>query len=241
MKMPTKHTRPKEKLGSFTVDSMTDTRIEDEIEEQKQLSPGKSSTWPPSDYAPLAPLELPIGPGAEARKYLENRPIFADEANATAIARENESAMFMIQLPSDLQMPRHRRKKENLKEVELPTEETFSMGKIQVMKSGKVYLIGNDNKRYLVSAGSTCSFSQYLTSIEVEEATNQYMNDLTDSYQGDIHMLGSVNRKLVVIPQFDIGSNRRKEKLVSEQESSNSLDNVQDYSFDNSVLIEEDE
>jgi hypothetical protein len=90
----------------------------DDSDEERQLLEGKSSSdhqnndnmlgevWPPQRrYTSLAPVTLPLGPKTGAvRRYLQQQPILAHPEDAQGVQNEQENALFLVQLPSDLNL-----------------------------------------------------------------------------------------------------------------------------------------
>lgn len=90
----------------------------DDSDEERQLLEGKSSSdhqnndnmlgevWPPQHrYTSLAPVTLPLGPKTgTVRRYLQQQPILAHPEDAQSVQNEQENALFLVQLPSDLNL-----------------------------------------------------------------------------------------------------------------------------------------
>lgn len=61
--------------------------------------------WPPRRYQALSPVTLPIGPKSGAlRRALQQQPILAHPDDADGLQHEAENALFLVQLPSDLNL-----------------------------------------------------------------------------------------------------------------------------------------
>ena len=95
------------------------------------------------------------------------------------------------------------------------------------MKSGKVFLVSNDGRNYSLSPGMTCTFAQYAAAIAVdavapspvvtnlESSSSSKGNDNkntatgeTGGTKGTFHLLGSISRKIIVVPEYEIGSRK---------------------------------
>jgi hypothetical protein len=59
--------------------------------------------WPPTVTDPLQPVELPLGPATMSmRRLLAAQPILASPTDEQALEDEEATALFLIQMPSDL-------------------------------------------------------------------------------------------------------------------------------------------
>jgi RNA polymerase III RPC4 len=94
------------------------------------------------------------------------------------------------------------------------------------MKSGKVFLVSNDGRKYSLSPGMTCTFAQYAAAIAVDATApspvvtnlessssskgndNKNANNVETSTKGTFHLLGSISRKIIVVPEYEIGSRK---------------------------------
>lgn len=113
----------------------------------------------------------------------------------------------------------------------------YFLGKLQLLKSGRVILITTNGLKYDVNNGMATCFSQYLFSLDIdlsEEAkkasaaaatcnTNQTLPSSSSSaysrqnikpsqpvipITGKLCMLDRISRKLIITPQYDIGKMR---------------------------------
>ena len=63
----------------------------------------RDSQWPPTDYEPLAPLQLPVGPTVAIK---HEGPLFAASNDTAGVEHEEQTDMFLLQLPGDLRYSR---------------------------------------------------------------------------------------------------------------------------------------
>jgi len=81
--------------------SDSDVTVRDEEDEPFDVN--GLEKWPPTRYDSFAPLSLPFGPRTAAtRKLLASEGILADPNDADAVAQEEQSSLFVLQMPSDL-------------------------------------------------------------------------------------------------------------------------------------------
>jgi hypothetical protein len=84
------------------VDTDSDNSIDPDGGEGSRVS-SSSLVWPPKRFHSLDPLSLPFGPKTVAmRKILNNEPILASPVNPVAMEEEERTALFLLQMPSDL-------------------------------------------------------------------------------------------------------------------------------------------
>lgn len=63
----------------------------------------QKESWPPRKYDPLTPISLPLGPkSAQMRRALQQQPVLAHPADNEGLQREGAESLFLLQLPSDL-------------------------------------------------------------------------------------------------------------------------------------------
>lgn len=127
--------------------------------------PSNEEVWPPlRRYDPSRPLELPIGPKTAAlRRLLSSQPIFADPYDNEAVDWEQKNALFLIQLPSDLSLDSSIYNQQlNLEQHPQQRKISNKLGKLQLMRSGKVRLLTNEGKSYEVSVRYSSNIYHYL-------------------------------------------------------------------------------
>lgn len=121
-----------------------------------------AEVWPPVEHSSSLPLALPFGPRSQNRRQqLLTQSLFAHPDDTAALSAEERSDMFLLQLPSSLLTP-------------LPTSEPATaevqkklasgyIGKLQIMKSGRVFLVLS-KERY---ASSSSAGDEVITRYEV--------------------------------------------------------------------------
>lgn len=89
--------------------SDADNDSDDDRRFLEQGAPGVAAVfgeqWPPRRFQALSPVTLPIGPKSGAlRRALQQQPILAHPDDAEGLQHEAENALFLVQLPSDLNL-----------------------------------------------------------------------------------------------------------------------------------------
>lgn len=89
--------------------SDADNDSDDDRRFLEQGAPGVAAVfgeqWPPRRFQALSPVTLPIGPKSGAlRRALQQQPILAHPDDADGLQHEAENALFLVQLPSDLNL-----------------------------------------------------------------------------------------------------------------------------------------
>eukprot|EP01034_Spumella_vulgaris_P026164 gene26164-32699_t len=152
-----------------------DSDSDDVPDETDDVDKDGCEIWPPTQYDALAPLSLPLGPKtANMRVMLAAESILADPHDIEALEKEESSSLFLIQMPSDLNfnhiLESRRQEGDERKVSENDVQvKNGRLGKLQLLKSGKVRLVTDCGKSYEVSSGMAASFAQYLTSIQLNE------------------------------------------------------------------------
>lgn len=135
--------------------------------------------WPPTRYDPYAPLSLPFGPRtAMTRKILASESILADPNDPESLLQEEQSSLFVMQMPSDLKFDKllvdNSAASSSSSSANATVEATSNksildaqgkLGKIRLHRSGRVSLVTNDGNVYEIKAGLASSFLQCLSAI----------------------------------------------------------------------------
>lgn len=210
---------------------------------------GDGEDWPPANYSSAAPLSLPFGPKSlTVRERLANAPILADPNDQEALQREEESTLILMQMPSSLRFPSFSSATGESSSAAIPLDDVGAqraaakalqntatskpghVGKMQLLRSGKVRIITNDGKIYEVNSGIAVAFAQYLGSIDMKEkistsnsssSSNSNRDVKPDikpvlsaggkgfsmataaAVSGEMHVMGRVTHKIVVTPLED--------------------------------------
>jgi hypothetical protein len=120
------------------------------------------------------------------------------------------------------------------------SESLGKIGKIQLLKSGKVRFVTKNGQSYEIKNGLTSSFLQTLMNVDVQQPTapssssvdnpappsassssekkKKSTNDkttatatlLTTEIRGNIHFMGNITKKLVITPSYELGVKRKK-------------------------------
>lgn len=149
-------------------------------------------------------MQLPLGPSTTAlRRLLAAQPILADPSDAEALEREESTSLFLIQMPSDLRFSSILKSTNSSSSAETNSKKnkisSARLGKMQLLKSGKVRMVTDDGKVYEVSSGLAASFQHCLMSINCPAeatATNA-------STQGSLCVMGNITKKLVITPTME--------------------------------------
>eukprot|EP01041_Mallomonas_annulata_P006716 gene6715-13610_t len=186
----------------------------------------EDESWPPSDYTALKPVTLPFGPRTSAKQHLrDNEPLFASANDRRAVEVEESDSMFLLQLPSMLRLPPPKTyEARTLGEVSsesatapeegkasssaVPPLTTGRIGSLKILRSGRVFLETSDGRRFEVSSGLEAAFAQNVACVEMPMApgpSQSQSSKKNEETQGSLYLLGPVTRKLVVVPDFDIG------------------------------------
>jgi hypothetical protein len=114
-------------------------------------------------------------------------------------------------------------------ELSAKSQAPGKIGKLQIMKSGKMFLVSAvDGRRYELTSGMQSSFAQYAASVTTDKPIASSSSTVTikseqgvasTTMRGAIHMLGNITQKLVILPEYEIGS---RKAAPSKQPSSSS-------------------
>ena len=202
---------------SFDIDPESDSdgnngeeNIEMDVDDHE-----KEQQWPPH-VTPEAPHSLPIGPNSKAKRRSLNKSELMTASNDPA-ARSKEEAenTILLQMPSELslksQVPV---KTEDGHEKMVDAVQSCLLGKLEVRKSGRVFLVTTNGARYECNAGMTAYFSQYVASVSEVSTTSSPSSSSSSSSSssralikeekddkkggGSLHLLSPVTRKWVV-------------------------------------------
>lgn len=156
--------------------------------------------WPPRQLDPLAPVQLPLGPATVAmRRHLATQPILADPSDPAALEHEELASLFLVQLPSTLNLPQP---------SSAATAPARSVGKMRLHRSGRVSLVTPEGQVYNVNTGLAASFQQCLMSVHLAASEGPaaggaaLASSSTSSApaSGSLCLMGQVTKKLVVTP-----------------------------------------
>lgn len=171
--------------------------------------------WPPQKYNALDPLSLPFGPKtAQLRKILAQEAILAPPDDLEALDYEERTSLFLLQMPSDLK-----------------TVANGKLGKLQLLRSGKVRLVTNDGKSFDVRNGLAACFMQSLVTVDVSQSeakpspegeqsapSKKKSKEVpVTSEQGTMHLMGNITKKLVLTPNYELGVQRKRSSSLSTQ------------------------
>ena len=212
---------------------------DDDIEEKTDID----EIWPPQKYDMLEPLSLPLGPTTTSKRdELERQAIIYHPDDAEALERE-KSDLFLLQLPSDLCLKSNIANGEvnddniddESKLLDIPDDNNLKeakkvegkigpskLGKLQLTRSGKVFLVTENGKRFEVNNGITACFANFVAGIELNDNMNDdnNMNNGDDNRKksktyfsdkkgnsdapisGDLNILGRITKKLVITPDY---------------------------------------
>lgn len=204
-----------DKHGEILIDS-----DDEDFSQQKQIDYkiSNAEAWPPASHIMSSPVRLPFGPTSHSKRMeISNKEIFeTDIANISKMTKEIDEKMLLLQLPSALQkyvnlmQIEHDPKSKNENFTENDTNSKFGcnynaklglVGKIQLLKSGKIILLLSDSlaaeKYFEMHPGIDTFFSQAI--VRIAEGTQ----DAAQAHNGG-HMcyLGNVTRKVVVTPSL---------------------------------------
>ena len=224
----------------FDTDTGSDSSDSDDDREEKT---DINEIWPPQKYDMLEPLSLPLGPiTANKRDELERQAIIYHPDDAEALERE-KSDLFLLQLPSDLCLKSNITNdevsddnKDDESKLDIPDDNNLKeakkvegkigpckLGKLQLTRSGKVFLVTENGKRFEVHNGITACFANFVAGIELNDNYNMdddnninngddkrkksktYFNDKkgnNDAPSGDLNILGRITKKLVITPDY---------------------------------------
>jgi hypothetical protein len=212
---------------------------DDDIEEKTDID----EIWPPQKYDMLEPLSLPLGPiTVSKRDELERQAIIYHPDDAEALERE-KSDLFLLQLPSDLCLKSNitndevnvDNKDDESKLLDIPDDNNLKeakkvegkigpskLGKLQLTRSGKVFLVTENGKRFEVNNGITACFANFVAGIELnnnmdddnnmnngddkKKKSKTYFSDKKGNNDaptsGDLSILGRITKKLVITPDY---------------------------------------
>jgi hypothetical protein len=213
---------------------------DDDMEEKQDAV----EIWPPQRYDMLEPLSLPLGPvTASKRDELERQAIIYHPDDVDALDRE-KSDIFLLQFPSDLclkgnitaiEVNEDNKDDEgqlqdisdenNLKEAKKVEGKIGpgKLGKLQLTKSGKVFLLTDSGHKFEVNNGITACFANFVAEVELNDNYNNATDDNIDdkrnkkptyndkrdksindnaSISGELKILGRITKKLVITPDY---------------------------------------
>ena len=222
-------------------DTGSDSSDSDEDMEEKQ---DVLEIWPPQKYDLLEPLSLPLGPVTDSKRdELERQAIIYHPDDVDALERE-KSDIFLLQFPSDLCLKGNIAAieiKEDDKDDEGQLQDTIDekslkeakkvegkigpgkLGKLQLTKSGKVFLVTDSGHKFEVHNGITACFANFVAEVALNENYNNTIDDNIDDKRnkkptyntmrdkivndnapisGELKMLGRITKKLVITPDY---------------------------------------
>ncbi len=113
---------------------------------------------------------------------------------------------------------------------------------MQLLQSGKVRLVAEDGRSYEVNSGMAACFSQCVVQVsppadiavksESVSVPSSAMSGAAKS-EGHVHFLGHITKKVVVVPEYELGVKQQKIGAVIR---SNSLGNEEDMEIVDSVV-----
>lgn len=199
---------------SFDIDPESDSdgaNVDDNMEIDED-DPEKEQEWPPRASSE-APHSLPIGPGSKAKRRALNRSdLLTASTDPVVRSKEEAESTILLQMPSELSLRNQVLvKSEDGREEIVDAVESGPLGKLEVRKSGRVFLVTPDGTRFECNAGMTAYFSQYVSSLREGDAASPssssaiarsrtLIKEENDDKRGvgSLHILSPVTRKWVV-------------------------------------------
>ena len=193
-------------------DSNSDRNIGYDNMEIDEDDPKNEHEWPPC-VTKESPHSLPIGPSSKAKRRALNRSdLLTVSADPDLRSKEESESTILLQMPSELSLKSKTLvKSEDGREEAVDTVDSGLIGKIEVRKSGLVFLVTADGARYECNSGMTAYFSQYVVALNENDApVSSFSSASTKSSSfikeennnkcgtGSLHLLSPITRKWVV-------------------------------------------
>ena len=181
---------------------------DDTMDIEGQDEKEKEEAWPPKYSGSYVPLSLPTGPRSkQKRKQLNKKDLISISTDDHA-KKKQEEEFILMQMPSALSLKFGSSSEKSNKEVENRNLKVGKIGKIEVRKSGRVFLVTEDGDRHECHAGTAAYFSQYVASLSLATGdhlvkappndTSSVNNSPNRNSENSLHLLGPVSRKWVV-------------------------------------------
>ena len=155
-------------------------------------------------------------------------PLLSSSTDEEVLKKEQDDSIFLLQMPSSLPLSRvvshdplasgtaaNPQDPEAPAPTPTPAPQPGKIGKLQIMSSGKLFMVLDNGSRYEVHEGLVATFSQHLASVTTQrpgvksepsdgvktEIVPEVFND--GSTNGTLHTIGNITRKWVVTPAID--------------------------------------
>lgn len=208
-------------FGPYEDDDLIDTDSGTESsdsDDDMDVDPDVEEIWPPQKYDLLEPLSLPLGPTtAIKRDELERQAIIYHPNDYEALERE-KSDIFLLQFPSDLCL------KSNIIPIEINEDKDDDaklldgnddkylkeakkvegkigpgkLGKLQLTRSGRVFLVTDSGYKFEVNNGITTCFSNFVAAIKMNDNNNNPNIESNISDRKDKKMKSNDKKETVI-------------------------------------------
>ena len=164
--------------------------------------------------------QAPFSLKAVPRAVTESAPLLSASADEDMLKKERDENIFLLQMPSSLPLSRVENPAAattgtaaNPQDPEAPVPEASpapkpgKIGRLQLMASGKLFMVLDSGSKYEVHEGLAATFSQHLVSVSADKGAagavkaerGQIVPEaFNNGPHGSLHTMGSVTRKWVV-------------------------------------------
>ncbi len=181
--------------------------VDNAMDVDGQDSGKKEEVWPPKQSKPSKPLTIPTGPRSKQKRRLLNR----NDLLSTSIGgdEKEKEEIILMQMPSALSLKVKSGYDMSTFEDGQAELKEGKIGKIEIRKSGRVFLVTGNGDRHECHAGTAAYFSQYAASLSIGDTIDTHSSSSSSSSsnssggvnrgtEGSMYLLGPVSRKWVV-------------------------------------------